>query len=81
MKLSDAQFRALETLPVEIAMWGGKPHSSMPAGVRSRATLWSLYKMGLAALNVNGLHEKWSATKHGCEEIDRRKPKAGETGK
>lgn len=51
MKLTAAQQKALEILGtgyVEYSAWGGKLMTRLPDGIRSRATLWGLSKLGLA---------------------------------
>lgn len=50
MKLTKAQQTALEILGtgyVEFDTWGSKLMTSLPKGIRTRATLWRLYELGL----------------------------------
>jgi hypothetical protein len=60
--VSESQKKALSSLPVTIVMWGGRPHSGMPDGVRSRTTLHSLGRKGLARVTYAGSREIWTIT-------------------
>lgn len=64
-KLTEAQERALRAMPVTIVMWGGKPFSGMPQGIKSRATLNALWDRDLIAVKYFGNQQNWSITPAG----------------
>lgn len=63
--ISDAQMAALKVLPCSITMWGGKPFSGLPNGIRTRATLFALNRAGLAKVDFAGTTENWAITEAG----------------
>lgn len=68
-KLTEAQRRALEAMPCSITMWGGKPFSGIPEGIRNRSTLWALHKLNLIAITFQGSREHWRITDAGREAL------------
>lgn len=64
-KLTKAQLTALAALPATITMWGCKPLSSMPAGIRTRNTLFALLDRKLVTCQVDRAHETWEITPAG----------------
>lgn len=64
MKLTEAQKAALAAMPFTVIMWGGKPFSGMPKGVR-QSTLSVLLRQKLANVGYNGTRESWDITPAG----------------
>lgn len=62
MKLTEAQLRALGLLPITVTMWGGKPFTSLPQGVRSVSTLEALRRRGLCKSQHVVTRDVWTIT-------------------
>ena len=64
-KLTEAQRRALEAMPLEYSTWGTELFGPLPDGVRSRATLEALQRRGYAAHTAGAMQNVWHITDAG----------------
>lgn len=65
MKLTDAQRRALAAMPLKVTMWGGKPWTSLPKGVRY-SSMESLRRRALCEVRHHPhSREIWNVTDAG----------------
>jgi hypothetical protein len=78
VKLSEAQKRALSLLPIKVTMWGGKPFTSLPRGVRSVSTLESLRRRGLCTSKFAGNEDIWTITDLGRAALTEKEPRLKE---
>lgn len=72
MKLTKAQVKALRVLGrgrIEIVSWGGKLMTSLPGGIRSRATLDALTDRGLVDCRHGAMREEWTITPAGLSAL------------
>jgi hypothetical protein len=70
MKLTEAQRRALSLLPITVTMWGGKPFTSLPRGIRSVSTLHALCVRGLCKSKFSGTRDTWEITPAGRRALE-----------
>lgn len=64
-KLTEAQRRALEAMPLEYTTWGPDLFGPLPEGVKSRATLEALQRRGFATHTVGAMQNIWHITPAG----------------
>ena len=65
MKLTEAQTRTLIAMPIKLTMWGGKPWTNLPKGVRY-SSMRSLKWRGLCDVHYHPYsRETWVLTDAG----------------
>jgi hypothetical protein len=69
MKLTEPMRRALSILPITVTMWGGKPFTSLPRGIRSVSTLEALRAKGLCTSKIAGFRTVWTLTGSGSRAL------------
>lgn len=75
MKLSEAQRRALEAMPIEYMEWGLDLFTPLPDGVKSRSVLRALERKGLAACIYGAMARTWNITEAGRSALNSERPK------
>ncbi len=70
MKLTEPMRRALSILPISVTMWGGKPLTGLPRGIRSVSTLEALRAKGLCTSKTAGFCNVWTLTDAGRRALE-----------